>query len=224
MIRFLIKIFKPPKFNSINLDYDLYSINRFNNYKLNKFQTFRINWIRKRINTNSKILDFGCGNGIILSNLIDNISHAYAVDLSVNSLSQIQDNQKITKINRINIDDINLDYDYAFALEIIEHVINSEEIVIKLFEKSKSGIFISIPNTGFILYRLRLLFGRFPIQWRTHPAEHIRFWTYSDFIDWINFLPLKYSKIEYVGYCGFPLLNKLLPSIFSMGLIVKIEK
>ena len=42
-------------------------------------------------------------------------------------------------------------------------------------------VLASVPNTGDIASRLRLLFGRFPKQWIVHPGEHVRYWTLRDF-------------------------------------------
>lgn len=108
-------------------------------------------------------------------------------------------------------------------MELLEHLPNSEEVLLALLKTTNKKLIFSIPNTGFIGHRLRLLFGSFPLQWRTHPGEHLRFWTYNDIRFWLKELELsKNSKIYF--YEGIPLLNRILPSLFAMGILVVIEK
>jgi hypothetical protein len=100
---------------------------------------------------------------------------------------------------------------------------NPEQFLKIIERKTKKSIFFSIPNTGFIAYRLRLLLGSFPVQWRIHPGEHIRFWTYRDLKWWLKELGYL-QRAEIVVYEGIPGFNKIWPSLFGMGLLVKIKK
>jgi len=72
------------------------------------------------------------------------------------------------------------------------------------------------------VYRLRLLFGKFPAQWRVHPGEHVRFWTARDLRWWLLAQGIENYKIFY--YEGIPLLNKIVPSLFAAGFVVYIQK
>jgi hypothetical protein len=56
-------------------------------------------------------------------------------------------------------------------------------------------LLITIPNTGAINDRLRLLFGRFPKQWILHPSEHLHFWTVTDFLFLCRQLGFKVGKV-----------------------------
>ena len=113
-------------------------------------------------------------------------------------------------------------YDYISALEILEHIQNPENALIQLINKSNIAVFISFPNTGYIFYRLRFLLGRFPVQWRLHPGEHLRFWTYKDLKWWLTKLNITNYKIH--TYEGLPFLNKLFPSIFAEAFLIQINK
>jgi len=56
---------------------------------------------------------------------------------------------------------------------------------------------ISVPNSAFYRYRIGLMFaGRFFTQWAKHPAEHLRFWSHKDFLDWLLARNLKIIKIK----------------------------
>lgn len=112
--------------------------------------------------------------------------------------------------------------DYILLFEVIEHLRNSEGALIESYRLAKRGVFFSVPNTGYLPYRLRLLLGRFPRQWIAKPNEHLRFWTYSDLLDCMFCLGFKDFEIQ--GYMGIPILNKLLPSLFAAGLICKVDR
>ena len=92
-----------------------------------------------------------------------------------------------------------------------------------ILKKAKKGVFFSVPNSGYISYRLRLLFGSFPVQWKIHPGEHLRFWTYKDIKWWLKQLNL-YHKSEIYVYEGIPFLNKIWKNLFGAGILVYIKK
>jgi len=116
-----------------------------------------------------------------------------------------------------------LSIDYILMLEVLEHVQNPEDFVHKALSAANDSIFISFPNTGYIKHRLRLLFGRFPVQWRVHPGEHLRFWTLRDLEWWLGQLKLK-DKSTIHSYEGVPILNKIYSGMFSAAFIVEIKK
>ena len=77
------------------------------------------------------------------------------------------------------------------------------------------------------MHRLRLMLGKFPLQWRTSPGEHVRFWTTSDMHWWLkNVIGLKKEDYKLYHYAGFPILEKipLLQPILCKGLLVCIYK
>jgi 2-polyprenyl-3-methyl-5-hydroxy-6-metoxy-1,4-benzoquinol methylase len=112
--------------------------------------------------------------------------------------------------------------DYFLMLEILEHIPNSERILTLVYNKSKKGVFFSFPNSGNFLYRLRLLFGRMPMQWIKFPNEHLRFWTLTDLKWWLR--ALGYTDYEIYCYRGIPLLEKIWPSMFSGSFVVFLKK
>ena len=89
-------------------------------------------------------------------------------------------------------------FDYVVMMEVIEHVHEAESLVLDTMEFSPKGIFITIPNAGYFIHRLRLMFGgRFPVTFVLfHMKEHIRFWTVKDFFQWSEHLNLKVTHYE----------------------------
>ena len=153
--------------------------------KMNSFQKWRADASLKYIENDSTLLDLGSGDGSMLQYLSDKkpMGEAIAADISDYALDLAKKRGiKTYKVNISNPDELNIlpPADYIFMFEIIEHVPNSESMLNWAIRNSKKGVFFSVPNTGFITHRLRLVLGRFPLQWRVYPSEHVRFWTVRD--------------------------------------------
>ena len=226
------RLFSYPKVNlgmHPVLDYDLYWESR----KGNKHTTVLSHWQKQRadlmlpiLSKGDVVIDFGGGSGEILryfeeqkgvsgicvdfnQSMLD-IASSYGIKVIKADISKMEELSKLP------------DCDYLFGFEILEHVPNPEEIVKFLETKVRKGLVFSFPNSGFYVYRLRMLFGKFPVQWFTHPSEHLRFWTVSDAQWWARSLGFAKSYIK--TYEGLPFLNKVFPKIFAAGQVVFLPK
>jgi methionine biosynthesis protein MetW len=214
------------KVTSSSVEYDLYWNDKRKDEMsiLSNFQKNRAKIVASYIKNMSSVLDIGCGNGAILQYLRKEKNiFGFGADFSNKVLINIE---KMGFPNmKIDISDINAlmeleKTDTILLLEVIEHTPNPEEIIQVLLKKCNNNLIFSIPNTGYWMHRVRLLFGRFPIQRRIHPGEHLRFWTKTDIIWWLNALSIKNYEIKM--YEGIPILNILFPGLFAMGIIVVI--
>jgi methionine biosynthesis protein MetW len=170
------------------------------------------------------VLDIGCGDGRILE--------ALSVAIPGITVSGIDSSSEAIRIARERglaveqVDIRNLEVlrhervDWALLLEVLEHMPESEMVLAWAREHARKGVIISIPNTGFIVHRLRLLFGRFPLQWRAYPGEHVRFWTLRDVQWWLSSLGLSATILCYEGV---PVLSSIFPSLFAEGIIICIN-
>lgn len=210
-------------------DYDQYWHHRKTTAQtaLNSFQQKRADLALKYIEEGSSVLDVGAGNGKVLVyvNGSKHLSKMVVADISRDVLEMAKENGlEVVWVDISKIETVRElpSADYVFMFEILEHISNSEEMLEWATLRAVKGVFFSVPNTGFIFHRLRLLFGRFPLQWRLIPSEHVRFWTVRDMKWWLG--ELGYSSYKLHLYEGIPVLNTVWPSLFGQGLFVYIPK
>lgn len=218
-----------PKLVLEETNYDDYWINKrgSNMGYANEWQKQRGDWIVSRIEEGSTVLDMGCGDGGVLLYMKSKKEFdALGADISDICLDFLD--SKGVKTLKFDINDFktieNLpEVDYVMVLEVLEHMPNPEKFLNMIMKKAKKAVFFSFPNSGYISYRLRLLFGAFPMQWTIHPGEHLRFWTYRDLKWWLQELGFKNKSTIFV-YKGVSFLNKIWKGLFGAGFIVEIKK
>lgn len=197
------------KMHMAELDYDQY-------WRMRGSHTFqpRYQIIVEIVEFGSTVLDIGCGEGLLLQYLTETKGICgYGVDISREAVRLAR--ARGVKAEAADILQLRIDqaYDYIILSEVLEHLANPEEVIIKVRGRFRKALLISVPNIGYYQHRLRLLFGRFPLQWRWHPGEHLRFWTVIDFVEWIGELGLEVSGVRSSN--GFPFLHRYLPNLFG---------
>ncbi len=209
------------------VDYDYYWKQRGRRGvpSLSNWQKQRAEYVIKLVSSGDVILDIGCGDGAVLKYINDrtntkgigadmsDVVLGAAKKLGINTIKiDIRDIKSIDSLPKV---------DFIIGFEILEHLSEPETLVISLIKKAKKGLLFSFPNTGYYAHRLRLLFGRFPLQWVVHPSEHLRFWTARDTKHWLLSLGIPLEKIFF--YEGLPFLNKIIPTLFAQGIIIYIK-
>jgi len=183
----------------------------------------RYSLFSKLVDNGSLVLDIGCGDGFLLQYLKDeNNALVRGIDVSEEAVRLARERNIEATVGDILEIDIECVYDYVVLSEVLEHLDEPEAVITKLNGKFRKALLISIPNIGYYKHRLRLLFGRFPIQWRCHPAEHLRFWTVADFRLWLRQFGLKESIV--LASNGFPVLRQLLPNLFGDQVIFVVPR
>jgi len=171
--------------------------------------------------------DIGSGPGVVLKAILDQHPDArgIAYDSSARALEEVRAlgmrGEPLDLTRPRSLEGVE-PCDYYLVLEVLEHVPNSEEILGTLLQKSARGVFFSIPNTGFLTHRFRLLFGRVPAQWIHMPNEHLRFWTTRDMRWWLT--AQGYAHFTITPYRGIPFLNRILPNLCAEGMVVFVPK
>lgn len=217
--------------NNFN-DYDEYWQMRTNNQTLPAILP-RYKIISNIIPNGASVLDIGCGNGSFLKYLISikPDCHVTGVDISADVVKRLIEQgipaKEVMQTVPLN-EQFDQSFDYVVMMEVIEHIHDAEAITRQAALLAKQRLFITVPNVGFILHRLRLaLFGRFPVtNICCHMKEHIRFWTVTDFSEWAHALRLnlvrtipQVSKNEHliVRYLAYKY-----PSLFAKAVIYEL--
>jgi len=212
---------------SLALDYDgFWERKRGSNMGyLSAFQLDRVRAIAEAMPEGVSVLDVGCGDGAILQYLIEHKAvDAHGLDISERAVDHCRAQgldvwlADVTQPETLNA---LTEYDYIILSEIIEHIPSPEDLVDGLRSHVRWAFIISVPNTGYIWHRLRLLLGRFPLQWLAHPGEHLRFWTHVDFMWWANWVG--YRVRIAIPYQGTPGLKRLWPNLFASGIVYVLE-
>lgn len=222
-------LFHTPDIEQLSVDSDTYwkirKGGKFDN-NLNSYQLFRAEWIIDRIKDGATFLDVASGEGKILRY----ICKMKRVEATPTDNSETC----LTFLKSVGFEPIEMDltqpdydkaiceYDHILLCEILEHLHNPEQVLMSFLSKAKKSVFFSVPNTGYFPYRLRLLFGRFPMQWRSHPNEHLRFWTFRDMQWWLRQLKID-GRSEICCYEGVPVLKSLWPSMFAAAMIIEVK-
>lgn len=148
------------------------------------WEATRVAKIIELTGTNKKVLDVGCGGGIIGSQIGMTGNSVYGVDISLSNVKKAR--SKGIKAKQCNIENDTIPFktkfDIIVAGEIIEHVFDTENFLKKLRRKlNKDGdLIITTPNAAAFGRRLLLLIGRNPHlepSADTKYAGHVRYFT-----------------------------------------------
>lgn len=175
-----------PSITLTDMDYDQYWRER-ESVELRIKPRFRI--FAELIEPGSSVLDLGCGDGTNLAYLLERKQIVpFGIDLSPGAVRQAQARGIEAVVADIADSGFHLQgrYDYIILSEVVEHLPYPENLLLRVRDHFHKGLLVTIPNTGFYRYRLRLLLGRFPVQWVYHPGEHLRYWTVKDFVWWVE--------------------------------------
>lgn len=195
---FYFRSTRKPDFSTLkNFNYDTYW-QGFGGKLREKFRPREyifMDWIKE----GSTVLDLACGNSPLLLELKNKkkcLVEGY--DISSEILKEQERAGIKTEAHDISSKEFRLskNFDYIIASETIEHIAYPEILLDNI--RNNAGYFIvSFPNSAFYRYRLSLLLsGRFFTQWAYHPAEHLRYWSHIDFLDWLEALDFELVKCE----------------------------
>ena len=130
--------------------------NKTGHYKLlHRLNPVRLEYILSKCNINGKrILDIGCGGGILSEQLHKQGAKVTGIDSSSKSITIArqhaeEQNYNIKYINKSIFDVTDLDsFDFIVCFEMIEHIDKPDELIKKISEIStkKSGLFLSTIN------------------------------------------------------------------------------
>ena len=191
------------------------------NYKiLHKINPLRLDFIINNFNkplNNKKVLDIGCGGGLISELLSKKKANVTGIDENIYNIKQAKNHAKISslKINYLNksLNSFNKKnkqkYDLILCLEVLEHVENVEEsleIISKLL-KTNGTLILSTINRNLKSLIFAKMFGEYILNWipiGTH--QYKKFLKPEEIIQIFKLKKINFKKIK--GLEFNPVLNK----------------
>ena len=145
--------------------------NKSGHYKLlHRLNPIRLQYILSKCNLNKKkVLDIGCGGGILSEELCKQGAEVTGIDSSSKSISIAkqhaeQNNYDIKYINKsiFEITDLGI-YDFIICFEMIEHINEPNDLIKKIKELSskKSGLFLSTINRNLKSFMLAKIMAEY---------------------------------------------------------------
>ena len=158
---------------------------------MNKDTSIRKDWnlIESLINLNSRVLDVGCGEGKLISQLEKNIQ-AKTNGIEINSAlarKAISDGNNVVQGNAEK--DLNQysnqSFDYVILSQTLQAMVRPKDILLELLRIGSKAI-VSFPNFGYWKVRYQLLLtGRMPmtkgLPYAWYETPNIHFFTIKDF-------------------------------------------
>ena len=160
------------------------------------------NIIANLIETNSKVLDVGCGDGELMDYIYNNITKDIrGIEISKKNVQKCIE-RGLTVIEGDAEKDLkqfpNSSFEYVILSQTLQAFLDPENVINELLRVGKKAI-VTIPNFGFWKVRLHLLFkGTMPItknlpnEWYNTPNLHMC--TIKDFFHFVKSKDIKIFK------------------------------
>jgi methionine biosynthesis protein MetW len=210
-----------------NMDYEAY-------WQIRQGRPYppRVYEITPLIESNSSVLDIGCGDGELFRYAKDKVSRLQweGVDISETALRKSRAAGMLCRQGDISKSDfqIHQTYDYIVISEVLEHIANPEDVLSKARGHFRKSLILTVPNIAYYKHRFRMMGGRFPVQWQWHPSEHIRFWSLVDFDQFLKEQGFpKFRKLSTNGFpyenARSPMWHRLWPNLLAEGAVYVIS-
>jgi len=186
----------------------------------------RFDLIAAALRPGESVLDIGCGDGAMLEHFARTRAvRCVGVDISSAAVALAQrrgvDARLDTPADLLRDGET---FDHVVLSEVIEHVADAERLALDAWALARRSLWITFPNIAYFPHRLRLLAGKFPVQWAIFPAEHLRFWSVPDFALWLRSLELPPPQL--VASNGFTLarLHRVWPNLFGNQIVARVDR
>lgn len=179
------------------------------------------------------ILDIGCGDGILLENLIKAGSRGVGIDISSEAIKICK--QRGLDCSQADITEklpfANNSFDSVILTDVLEHLFQPIEVLKEVHRVSKKYILISVPNFASLPARIQVLLGKVPEN-NTPRDGHVYWMTYKVITKLLSDTGFEVEKVvvnsvwESKPVIGpfFKWIKNKFPSLFALSFIIKAKK
>ena len=188
--------------------------------------------IKKWVPENSKVIDFGCGNGSLLDELIiDKNILGYGVEINDLKIAEcIQKGVPVIKqdINKGINEFISSNFDLSIMARSIQCLKNPDLALNEMLQISKRCV-VTVPNLGYWRCRINLASGKMPVtpelpsSW--YETENIHLCTIKDFEKLCSDKNIKIKDKIFINRRGTQSsLSLIIPNLFAVEGVYLLEK
>ncbi|MFQ3549530.1 MAG: class I SAM-dependent methyltransferase [Armatimonadota bacterium] len=170
---------------------------------------------------NSKVLEIGCSTGFVTKEIKKKNCFVTGGEIDYDSAEKakmIADQVIIGNIEDNSIwNNISDKYDYVIMGDVLEHLIDPENVLLKLKNVlSENGeLLLSVPNVAYYKIRLDLLFGRFNYtEFGILDSSHLKFFTKETLYKMLHNTGYEIKELEYTYHRFRDRLLKWFPDTF----------
>jgi 2-polyprenyl-3-methyl-5-hydroxy-6-metoxy-1,4-benzoquinol methylase len=168
--------------------------------------------ILKQIGSGNRILDVGCGAGLMGQEMKKKKNYVFGIDKSQAQLkvaSTMVDKVKYVDITAPELD-LPPDFDKIVFADILEHLVDPQSCLTKFKDhlKKDGRIIISIPNIACYNIRFNIMLGNFDYKdYGVCDNTHLRFFTKKSAVKLVKDAGYKITKLDTTPYFAFQIFN-----------------
>ena len=141
----------------------------------------RFELVEQWLENGSNVLDVGVGDGSVAEYMMRRKQmKVCGLDISRIACEKARlkgIDAQVYDINKgLGLQD-NVSYDYIHLSEVLEHLVYPQRILLEATRHVKKGVVVTLPNSGYIKWRIHLIRGYAPRQSFTH----LHMWSIKDF-------------------------------------------
>ncbi len=181
-----------------------------------------------------RVLDIGCGDGLMLSLLRDRGCEVAGVDLSEEAVRKCQARGIACQVIDIGTQSIPLEmgsFDTVIMIDVLEHVYDPSVVLKKAADAAGHMLVLSVPNFSSFPARVQVMRGKVPEN--NGPGKgHVQWFTYEVFRKLITDAGLRIVRVDSITFWqGIPGVRNIIqwlaqkfPSFFALSWVIQAKK
>lgn len=173
----------------------------------------------------ASLLDVGCGDGAMLEYFAARGIQGVGIDVSMEAVARARARGVEAGVATLGgVAARGERFDHVVLSEVLEHVADAEAFINDAWSITRRSLWVTFPNIAYFPHRLRLLSGKFPVQWVVFAGEHLRFWSACDFERWIRSLQMPRPQLTPSNGLTTASLHRLWPNLFANQIVARMDR